>query len=127
MYKITVRRPDGTIAEVIKDEPIIGEATQRRMREATRAAGKGEIISFEYIEKSRSPEYADWLRLSRIADEMRRKATRDQENGLGANWVAVHEAELAADQAWANTEEGKREAAQKRAAIADSFVARGLD
>jgi len=48
MTNITIRRPNGDI-EVVAKAATFGPAIQAKMIEATRAAGRGEILSFELI------------------------------------------------------------------------------
>lgn len=44
---IRVRRPDGTIEEIVKPGTIIEAATRRKFEDATRSAGRGEIIGWQ--------------------------------------------------------------------------------
>lgn len=47
--RITVRRPDGEIETVMQDGKFYTHATRRKMVEATKAAGRGDILSFEEV------------------------------------------------------------------------------
>lgn len=56
MTKITVRRPDGTTEIVERPGTITDMAMRRKMEQATKAAGKGEIIKWEIVQ----PKLAKW-------------------------------------------------------------------
>lgn len=47
--RITVRRPDGSTEIVAKPGTIIAPAMRRKMEQATRDAGRGEIVGWEII------------------------------------------------------------------------------
>jgi hypothetical protein len=47
--RITVRRPGGEIETVMQEGKYFTQVVKRKMTEATRAAGRGEILSFEEI------------------------------------------------------------------------------
>lgn len=50
MYEITVKRPNGEIEKVMNDKfAIIDDNLFKRMKDATSAAGKGELISYKYV------------------------------------------------------------------------------
>jgi hypothetical protein len=52
MTRITVRRPDGTTEIIERPGTIIDAGVRRKMTEATRAAGKGEIIDWQIVKAS---------------------------------------------------------------------------
>lgn len=51
MYEITVKRPNGEIEIVTNDKfAVINDTLFGKMREATRNAGKGELLSYKYVD-----------------------------------------------------------------------------
>lgn len=54
--RITIRRPNGETEIVFRASEFYTTARQQLMRDATRKAGRGEIVSFETISPARSLE-----------------------------------------------------------------------
>jgi hypothetical protein len=51
MYEITVKRPNGEIEKVMNDKfAVINDTLFGKMKEATSAAGKGELLSYKYVD-----------------------------------------------------------------------------
>ena len=81
MTRVTVRRPDGTVETVENDLHMTPPLWERMVRD-TRAAGRGECLSYEVVETPASdPVFA---RIADLERRARRAETRDEDASQAA-------------------------------------------
>lgn len=117
MLRLTVRRPDGTVETVTSTNNI---ALLEKMREATRKAGRGEIIAYEeYVETAplTLQEQRAELMASIITSPRNDAEWRQRASAIAA--VAAFDAE--------HPEVLAEAQARRDARHADSTIVRGLD
>lgn len=96
MITITVQRPDGTIEEIAKPEwgtRMTRPEEVAKVRQATRAAGRGEVLSIEDRRPAPNPEAEAYLAYV-LAVEAARSAERNrfEDGGTGLGFRRAAEA-----------------------------------
>jgi len=90
--EITVRRPDGSVEIVNPKQDYLTDGLFAAMRDATRKAGRGELISYRNVAAVVEMEESDYVgRCERCGAKIdTRKAYRQREHGrLGGSVVPV--------------------------------------